>query len=57
MGIMNQKVAAERASGVVVDAAGAVGYVAHYEGADSGAEGAEDVGDGGGVEEEALREL
>ena len=54
---MHEQVAAEGASGVVVDAAGAIGDVAHDEGFGAGTELGEDVGDGGGEHEETLRHL
>ena len=57
MGVVHEEVAAERAGGVVVDAAGAVGDVGHDEGFCGGAELGQDVGDGGGEEEEAFRHL
>lgn len=57
VGVVDEQVAAHGAGGVVVDAAGAVGDVAHDEGLDTRAELGEDVGDGGGEEEEALRHL
>lgn len=57
MGIVDEEVAAEGAGGVVVDAAGAVGDVSHDDCFNAWAELGEDVGDGGGEEEEAFRHL
>ena len=55
--VVHEQVAAECAGGVVVDAARAIGDVAHDEGLDARAELDEDVGDGGGEEEQALGHL
>ena len=55
--VVHEEVAAKGAGGVVIDAAGAVGDVAHDEGFGAGAEAGEDVGDGGGEEEETFGEL
>lgn len=57
VGVVDEQVAAEGARGVVVDAAGAVGDVAHDEGLDARAELGEDVGDGGREDEQAFGEL
>lgn len=57
VGVVHEQVAAEGAGGVIVDAAGAVGDVAHDEGFGAGAEASDDVGDGGGEEEETFGEL
>ena len=55
--IVDKQVATEGAGGEVVDAACAVGHVAHDQGGGAGAEAREDVGDGGGEEEQALGKL
>lgn len=57
MGVVDQEVAAKRSCRVVVDAAGAVGDVAHDQGGGAGAELGEDVGDGRGKEQQPLGEL
>lgn len=57
VGVVNKQITAKGASGKVVDAACAVGHVAHDQGGGAGAEAREDVGDGGGEEEQALGEL
>ena len=57
VGVVHEEVAAECPRRVVVDAACAVGDVAHDEGFGARAEAREDVGDGGGEEEEAFGEL
>lgn len=55
--VVHEEVAGEGAGREVVDAAGAVGDVAHDDGFDARAELGEDVGDGGGEEEEAFGHL
>ncbi len=55
--VVHEQVTAQSASGVVIDAAGAVGDVAHDEGFASRTELGEDVGDGGCEQEETFREL
>lgn len=57
VGVVHEEVAAHCARGEVVDAAGAVGHVAHDEGLCAGAEGSDDVGQGAGEEEQAFGEL
>ena len=47
VGVVDEEITAHGSRGVVVDAAGSVGDVAHDEGFDAGAELGEDVGDGG----------
>jgi hypothetical protein len=57
VGVVDEHVAAECSGGVVVDAAGAVGDVAHDDDLNPGAKLGQDVGDGGGEEEEAFGHL
>lgn len=55
--VVDEEVAAKCARCVVVDAAGAVGHVAHDQGFDARAELSQDVGYGCGKDEEAFGEL
>lgn len=55
--VVNKEIGAQGGGGEVVDAAGAVGDVSEDEDGGDVSEGGEDVGDGEGVEEEALGEL
>ena len=57
MRVVDEDVAAQGSCRVVVDAAGAVRHIAHYQRAGTRAELGEDVGDGGGEEEEAFGHL
>lgn len=57
VGVVHEQIAAEGARRVVVDAAGAVRHVAHDERLDSRAKLRQDVGDGGGKEQQALGHL
>ena len=57
VGVVDEQVAAESAGSVIINAAGAVGNVTHDQGLDARAELDEDVGDGGGEEEQALGHL